>query len=455
MSLLASQTSQVIERVLEQDMLLADFESIQATFDAIGEDERTRTLYLLDPTGNVIFSPRGEGVGLRLSEQHETCRVCHDLPPADRPSGVVVNTTDHGPVFRSMNPIENKPECSQCHDPDQMLLGLLLTDLSIASIEASLAEDLRNNLTWWAGTLLVTGILANLAIDRLVLSRLGTVAKAITAFGKRGLRRRLPETPKDEIGNLSEAFNAMASQVEQREFENEELSEALRELAKARGDLLRRLISAQEEERKRVARELHDDLGQALGSTALSIEIARRNAERDPQAIADHLTQAQGLLSEASDRMYDLILGLRPSVLDDLGLVAALKMQAARCLEPEDITFQLEAKGLDNRLPPEIETVLFRVFQEALTNVARHSQAGHVILRVIRENTCVLAELKDNGTGFDPESLRNDGKGTRGLGLLGMRERVAQCSGHIQVDSQPGAGTHIRVRIPISEVPDV
>jgi signal transduction histidine kinase len=214
------------------------------------------------------------------------------------------------------------------------------------------------------------------------------------------------------------------------------------------------LIAAQEEERKRVARELHDDLGQALVSTGLRIESARRSAERDPQAISEHLTKAHGLLSEASDRMYEMIFGLRPSVLDDLGLVAALKTQMSHCLDPAGITFELHVEGLDDRLPPEIEIVLFRIFQEALTNVANHSQSGHAILSVIREDGFVLGEIKDDGIGFIPDSIHDARNDARGFGLLGMRERVAQCGGHIEILSQPGEGTHIRVRIPLSEVFD-
>lgn len=452
MSLLAAQIGQVIENVLVQDMLLADFESIQATFDAIGADDRTRSLSLLDPAGNVIFSPQSEGVGQRLFVEDDTCQVCHALPPDDRPSGVVVNSADHGLVFRSMTAIENRDACTQCHEADQRLLGLLLTDFSIASIEDSLAEDLRTNLVWWAGTLVAVAVAANLAVNRMVLHRLGKVVKAIAAFGSGDVRDHLPEEPNDEIGELGEAFNIMASEVEQRQLENEELSEALREQTRAKGHILRRLISAQEEERKRVARELHDDLGQSIGTTALTIELARRNIDRDPQKAMTHLNDAHDLLSDASDRMYDLILGLRPSVLDDLGLLAALEMQAGRCLDPAGISYQIESEGLEERLPTEIEVVLFRVFQEAITNAARHSDASLVSIRVIRKYGFVLGEIQDNGIGFDSQKLPRTGNGTSGFGLLGMQERAAQCDGLIEIESKPGIGTSVHVRIPINEV---
>jgi signal transduction histidine kinase len=403
----------------------------------------------------MIFSPQSEGVGQRLFVEDDNCQVCHALPPVDRPSGVVVNSSDHGLVFRSMTPIENRDACSQCHPSDQRLLGLLLTDFSITSIEEALAEDLRTNLVWWAGTLVAVAVAANLAINRMVLRRLGAAVKAIAAFGSGGLRDQLPEEPKDEIGELGEAFNTMASEVEQRQRENEDLSEALREQAGARGQLLRRLISAQEEERKRVARELHDDLGQSIGTTALTIELARRNVDHNPQTAMTHLADAHDLLSDASDRMYDLIMGLRPSVLDDLGLLPALEMQAGRCLDPAGISYQIESTGLEERLPAEIEVVLFRIFQEAITNAARHSDASLVSLRVIREDGFVLGEIEDNGIGFEPQELPGTENGTSGFGLLGMRERVGQCDGLIEIESSPGMGTSIHVHIPINEVSDV
>ena len=454
MSVLASQTGLVIEHALQRDMFLSDFERIQATFDEIGRDERIRTLYMLDTSGKVIFSPNSEGVGRQLNNKDVLCQPCHELAASERPSGIVVTSDDGQSVFRSMHPIENLPECFQCHDPEQRLIGLLLTDFSIAPVTSALAADLRDNLIWWIGTVVLAAVLANLAINRWVLGRLSRLTTAIEDFGREGFSGELPEEPADEIGRLSVAFNSMAQQVDTRENENKALTEVLKERSKERGYLLKRLISVQEQERKRVARELHDDLGQSLSSTTLNIEIAQRALNDDPQTTATHLKRALSLIAESTDQMYDLILGLRPSVLDDFGLISALRAHCQRTLEPANITFDLDTQGLPDRLPPEIETALFRIFQEALTNVLRHAKASHVVLRLIKEDGVVVGQILDDGVGFDPDMFTEQKGEPHGLGLLGIHERVEQCNGHVEVISNPGGGTCIQVRIPISEVLD-
>jgi signal transduction histidine kinase len=453
MSVLASQTGSVIQHVLQRDMLLSDFESIQLTFDAIGQDDRIRTLYLLDTNGKVVFAPNRDGVGRQLDYHDETCQPCHRLPPALRPSGVVVTVGEGQPVFRSMHPIENQPQCYGCHDPAKRINGLLLTDLSIAPVESALAADLRHNLTWWVGTVLVTGLLANLAVHRMVLRRLSGLASAMADMGRKGLAVRLAERPADEIGRLSTSFNTMTERIQQREIENQELSDALKRRSEERGELLERLISTQEEERKRVARELHDELGQGLSSAALTIEVAQRAMEHDPVNASRHLEQAHEIIAAATDRMYDLIMGLRPSVLDDLGLAAALRSHAERALEPAGISFKMEVSAASDRLSPATETALFRIFQEAITNVLRHARASQVVLRIAVVDGLVEAEVEDNGIGFEHARWGDDG-GPRGLGLLGMRERTQQLGGRIEIHSQPGLGTKLLIRIPANRVPD-
>ncbi len=454
MSLLASQTGQVIEHGLQEVMLAADAQRIQATLDALAQDSRIQTLYLMDTDGRVAFAPGAEGVGQRLYNQDATCQPCHRLSPEDRPSGVVVTASDGQTVFRSMQPIENQPACYACHEPEQRLIGLLLTDISVAPIEETLAKDLRDNLAWLAGTVIVTSVLAYFAVNRWVLRRLSGLAGAMEDVGHGGFQPDLPETPDDEIGRLSAAFNRMADQVELRDEQNTALSNRLKRRAEERGQLLERLIDAQEEERKRVARELHDELGQTLISTALSVDVARKAIESDPSSASKQLEQAHDLIADATDSMYDLILGLRPSVLDDLGLLSALRAHTERTLEPEGIAVEIDGSGLSERLPPHLETALFRIFQEAISNIVRYAHAHHVTLWIATKDEVLEASITDDGVGFEPEAVKSDGVEKRGLGLLGMRERATLVGGTIEIDSGPGRGTRLLVIIPLTDGSD-
>jgi len=454
MSLLSSQTGQVIELSLQDAMLAADTQRIQTTLDALAQDPRIQTLYLLDADGRVAYAPGEEGVGQRLYNQDPTCQPCHRLAPEDRPSGVVVTISDDQTVFRSMHPIENQPECYQCHASDQRLNGLLLTDISVAPIAGTLEDDLRDNLLWLAGTVIVTAVLANLAVNRWVLRRLSGISKAMDNVAVGGFQGDLPELPDDEIGRLSAAFNRMADQVETRDEENRALSERLGERAEERGQLLERLISAQEDERKRVARELHDELGQSLSSTALSVEVAQKALESDPNSASQQLVRANAIIADATDRMYDLILGLRPSVLDDLGLLAALRAHAERTLKPEGIGYDILASGLSDRLPPHMETALFRIFQEAMSNTVRYAKASQVTMGITIEGGILNAEILDDGLGFDPKAIKTDGVEERGLGILGMRERATLLGGEVEIDSGPGRGTRLQVTIPLEDMVD-
>lgn len=454
MSLLASQTGQAIKHSLQEVLLDADAQRIQATLDALGQDPRIQTLYLMDTSGRVAYAPEGEGIGQNLYNQDPSCQPCHRLSPEDRPSAIVVTTSSGDTVFRSMQPIENQPECFQCHDVGQRLNGLLLTDISVAPIEGALAADLRDNLAWLAGTVIITAILANVAVNRWVLRRLSGLAKAMDDVGHGQFKGDLPELPNDEIGRLSVAYNRMADQVKNRDEENRSLSRVLRERAEERGQLLERLIAAQEEERKRVARELHDELGQSLSSTALSVEVAQRALERDPKSAAEHLVRADDLLADATDRMYDIILGLRPSVLDDLGLLAALRSHTERTLGPEGISVEIDASGMSERLPAYLETALFRIFQEAISNIVRHARAHHVTLRVATQDGCLAAMVADDGIGFDLATYEANGAEKKGLGILGMLERATLVGGQIDIESGLGRGTRLRVTIPLRDTAD-
>ena len=451
LSALASYNGQVIEAALRHSMLTSDFVEVQRILDAVGKNENFRFVYLLDTSGQVIFAPNEAGIGIQLDNNDPTCQPCHKLHPNERPSGVVVSGNGGQRVFRSMHSIENSPACSQCHDPRQRLIGLLLTDISVGPFETAFVEDLRENLLWGASTILVSATIAYLVMGRIVIRRLKRVADALAGFGSGKRDLRLASGSLDEIGQLEEDFNEMGQRIQAEESENRVLSEDLRRQTAQQQVLLKRMITAQEDERKRVARELHDELGQSLSGLALHSEAMERFINSDPERALEQLSLTRDLIGKTTQQMYELILALRPSVLDDLGLAAALSSHAERVLKGTRITFKLDSSRLIKRLPPSIETTLYRIFQEALNNVVRHSGASEVKITLVQRDGIFEGEIVDNGHGFILANIDRHVDNPHGLGLLGMQERVAQCGGSMEVVSREGEGTYIQVLVPLAK----
>ena len=233
-------------------------------------------------------------------------------------------------------------------------------------------------------------------------------------------------------------------------IENAQLLDAVR---KQEGDLHRlsaRLIGAQEAERGRISRELHDEIGQAL--TAMSIDLAQIDARLPPEAdseLGERLRETRSLVDETSERVSQLSLDLRPGALDDLGLVPALRWYVSRYIKRLGIEVDLVATGLEGRLAPEVETTVYRVAQEALTNVARHAHATRVCLRLERRASSICAVIQDDGQGFAVEEDAGQTRPERGAGLLGIRERVALLGGSFHIESRPGEGTRLSIEIPL------
>lgn len=213
----------------------------------------------------------------------------------------------------------------------------------------------------------------------------------------------------------------------------------------ARDDLLRRLVHVQEAERGRVARELHDSFGQLLTALLLTLR-AVRDAGPMPAPARERLQEVQRIAEELGRVGHELAVRLRPTVLDDLGLASALQQHVADWSARTGVTAQFQAFGVgDLRFPTEAETALYRIVQEALTNVARHAGAGVVSVLLSRQERCVVAVIEDNGAGFDTEAALDSGR----LGLLGMRERASLAGGVLVVESSPGSGTTVVARLPL------
>jgi signal transduction histidine kinase len=215
-------------------------------------------------------------------------------------------------------------------------------------------------------------------------------------------------------------------------------------------ELVRKLVHAQEDERQRIARELHDDTGQKL--TALGMGLAALEAALEAEEVARAnalLRNLRAMSDRAISELRNIMANLRPAQLDDLGLGPALRwyVKQYQTANPQiDVQFTIEK--LPSRLPAEHETVLFRVTQEALTNVQRHAEATLATIRLWQDDGRVHLRVEDNGVGFDPKQPPRHEPGS-GLGLPGMRERVGLVDGRLEVDSAPGEGTCITVELPI------
>ena len=230
--------------------------------------------------------------------------------------------------------------------------------------------------------------------------------------------------------------------------ENTRLWEEVRQKEAARGQLLQRIITAQEEERKRIARELHDDTSQSLTSLMVGLKVLE--GLRSPGETRQYLSGLRTIVAETLNAVHDLALELRPSVLDDMGLVAAVDHHVAEYRRRFNISVDNRAVGFDGRrLPPAIETTLYRIVQEALTNVARHSGASHASVLLEWTGPHVRAIVEDNGSGLDLSLARQ----RRKLGLYGMEERATLIGGSLRIESQPAMGTAVIVRVPLTDVP--
>ena len=250
------------------------------------------------------------------------------------------------------------------------------------------------------------------------------------------------------IGVIS-AFDKVARDVRFRD-EDLRVAEAFAARAAAAIDLservardaLGRVVSGQELERRRLARELHDETGQALTSIILSLKAVEEAETLDEARTAG--TAARELVVATLQDVRRLAVELRPTVLDDFGLVPALERLRQTFVEQTGLSVELEAQLGDERLPLDVETALYRIVQEGLTNVVKHSHARNISIVLARRGGSVTALVEDDGIGFLPDEARKDG-----LGLVGMRERLALLEGRLRVEAAPGSGTTIVAEVPV------
>ncbi len=284
----------------------------------------------------------------------------------------------------------------------------------------------------FAGVGVAISFFVNQWVLRKALDPLDRLQAAVDAIrsGKIDVRVALGEVSDERFDRLAGAFNQMLEQ--------------LAHDAHALQQISHQILQAQEEERYRLARELHDEAAQSLTTLLVYIRLLER--AKNPDEAQRHVQELRELTVRALEDVRRVAVDLRPTILDDLGLVAALEWRVDELNKQNGVHAAIASEGMDRRLPRAAELVLYRVGQEALSNVHRHAGASEVKVTLRRDGDLCVLQVADNGAGFDPALVEQyDG---HGLGLVGMRERIAMIGGELEVKSQPGAGAQITAQIP-------
>lgn len=235
----------------------------------------------------------------------------------------------------------------------------------------------------------------------------------------------------------------MVTDITARKKAEKQLESSQKELR----SLLTHVQSVREEERKRIARDLHDETAQVVASLITIIENAVNTLQSQPEKSEISLRRAQTLCVRILDELQRLVHELRPAMLDDLGLVPAIESLIENTLEPSGITASFRTEGVKRRLPDEMETTLFRVIQEGISNIAKHAKAKKAAIRVVFKKDLIEVVITDNGKGFDVGKTMDLTAGIKGYGLLNMRERILDLGGSFNVISESKKGTTIEIKI--------
>jgi two-component system sensor histidine kinase UhpB len=237
-----------------------------------------------------------------------------------------------------------------------------------------------------------------------------------------------------------------------------------RDLSRAVSDMLARIdvesrmysskiFESIEEERRRIGRELHDDTTQSLAAALISLDVAAKGMAGCPATVHAQVARAEDLIRYCLGQLKLLVHDLRPSMLDDFGLAPTLRWYVQSHLDQDGLVVDADLEGTQARLPPDVETALYRIAQESLANVQKHSGATRVQLRLETQPGYASLLVADNGRGFDPQEVMLDHEGRYGVGLLSVRERAELLHGSVSIASRPGEGTRVHVVIPLKEEP--
>ncbi len=284
-------------------------------------------------------------------------------------------------------------------------------------------------------------IVVNYFILRAALRPVSTLRATVdrVTHGQLNARVAVGDIADPDLARLASAINNMLDRLDADARVNEENRRQLRELSA-------QVIGAQEEERKRIARELHDETSQALATLDLNLE--RVQTVLSDEVTGERVAASRQLLQQTMDGLRKLVYDLRPTMLDDLGLLPAIRWYARTRLDASGVQVRVESAECDGRLAPALETALFRIAQEGINNIAKHADAHNARVRLDCRNGRVTLVVEDDGRGFNLDQKIRPGGQLGHLGLFGIQERVVLLGGTVSVDSALGHGTRLVVTVP-------
>jgi len=426
--------TQMVNDVLKSAMISKNLSEMKYILEVVNNYPDVKKIFILDRIGRIIISIDDKEVGKTIDIHDPTCQICHHRTTEALNKTVIYSSFGGERIFRNVNPIYNRKECFPCHKSEEKITGVLVTDFTLNNIERQLRAELKENILLLFFAIGISTLVIGITLNQLVVKKLQHFVEAVSLFSRGDFKKPISFKTDDEIKRLADTFNLMAK--------------TLMEKMKLERRYLSQIIDAQENERRRISRELHDEIGQALTAIKFNLDMIDKDLPQASSALRERLGEAKSLSNQTLSAMRQLSMDLRPTMLDDLGLIPTLRWYIQNFSNRLNIYSHFEAIGFEKKLPPQIETAFYRIIQEALNNIARHAEADRIEISLEQKDSMIIASIRDNGMGFDLEKVLHPESPERGFGIIGMQERVSLLGGHIDIESRPSFGTSIHIEVP-------
>lgn len=434
----AIQLGDIMIHSLNHAMLTKEGEHLMTSLGDVRQIESVRSIQVIGMSGKVLADSDNSMIGMVIDITSPECASCHQNNVDPLPRVMAIEKPGRG--WRIAAPVENLPQCHDCHVPDAENLGVLLMDISLTSKQEKLLIDFRVSMVISVIGTFIVSILSFILIHRLVVRRIESFLLPLSEYADGNFKSRIPyrSNISDELFDFAATFNQMADELE-RQARLEEDRQGLRERAIV-------------DERERIARELHDGFAQVLGYLTTKVMAVRLLVKDRRLDDADH--QLENLENAARNLFSDVraaILGLKMAGNVHRGLINSVKEYLSEFSRLSGIPsdFITEIDRMPEQISAETELHLFRIIQEALNNVRKHSQATHVLIQLDRDPDSIGISITDNGVGFvypiEPSSQSNH------LGLGNIQDRAREIKAQFAIQSQPSKGTTIRIKLDLRE----